>query len=132
MTGSTANPQISTHRIIVVDDEPAIRAMVARVLGTQYQVTAAANAHEALALAGKIDRVSLLILDVMMPGMDGFELAKQLRLLPSCAKTPIMFLTARDAAGDSASASPGVVARQQPGDGKVIGPGSGATGIAQR
>jgi len=39
-------------------------------------------------------------LDVMMPGMDGFELAKQLRLLPSCAKTPIMFLTARDAAGD--------------------------------
>jgi len=100
MSGNTANSRISTHHIIVVDDEPAIRTMVARVLGTQYQVTAAANAHEALAVAGKIDRVSLLILDVMMPGMDGFELAKQLRLLPSCAKTPIMFLTARDAAGD--------------------------------
>jgi two-component system, OmpR family, response regulator len=100
MSGNTANSRISTHHIIVVDDEPAIRTMVARVLGTQYQVTATANAHEALAVAGKIDRVSLLILDVMMPGMDGFELAKQLRLLPSCAKTPIMFLTARDAAGD--------------------------------
>ncbi len=100
MSGSTANSRILMHHLLVVDDEPAIRTMVARVLGTQYQVTAASGAHEALALAAKIDRISLLILDVMMPGMDGFDLAKQLRLLPSCIKAPIMFLTARDAAGD--------------------------------
>jgi DNA-binding response OmpR family regulator len=100
MSGSATIPQNSNHHILVVDDEPAIRNMVARILGAQYQVLAAASAHEALALAGKVDRISLLILDVMMPGMDGFELAKQLRALPSCTKTPIMFLTARDAPGD--------------------------------
>lgn len=100
MSGATANPRIPVHHILIVDDEPAIRTMVARVLGAQYQVTAASGAHEALALAAKIDRISLMILDVMMPIMDGFDLAKQLRLLPSCAKAPIVFLTARDAAGD--------------------------------
>lgn len=100
MSGATANFRTPMHHILVVDDEPAIRTMVARVLGTQYHVTAAPGAHEALAIAAKIDRISLLILDVMMPGMDGFDLAKQLRLLPSCTKAPIMFLTARDAAGD--------------------------------
>lgn len=100
MSGVTTTPRNSNAHILVVDDEPAIRTMVSRILSVQYQVTAAASAHEALALAGKIDRISLLILDVMMPGMDGFELAKQLRALPSCSKAPIMFLTARDAAGD--------------------------------
>lgn len=100
MSGTPASPQSQTHNILVVDDEPAIRTMVSRVLNAHYRVTAAANAHEALAIASKMDRWSLLILDVMMPGMDGFELARQLRMLPSCAKAPIMFLTARDAAGD--------------------------------
>ncbi len=100
MSGATTTPRNSNLHILVVDDEPAIRTMVSRILGVRYQVTAAASAHEALAVATKIDRISLLILDVMMPGMDGFELAKQLRTLPSCAKAPIMFLTARDAAGD--------------------------------
>lgn len=88
------------HHILVVDDEAAIRAMVARVLGNHYRVTAVAGPHEALAAAAHEEQINLLLLDVMMPGMDGFDLAKRLRLLPSCAKAPIMFLTARDAAGD--------------------------------
>jgi len=100
MSATKTTPTTPKQHILVVDDEPTIRTMVARVLGTQYEVTAASGPHEALAFAGKIERVHLLILDVMMPGMDGFDLAKQLRLLASCAKAPIMFLTARDAAGD--------------------------------
>jgi len=99
MSSATA-PTSSTRRILVVDDEAAIRTMVARVLSAQYQVTTASTPHEALAIAAQLERLDLLILDVMMPGMDGFELAKQLRLIPSCAKAPIVFLTARDAAGD--------------------------------
>jgi two-component system OmpR family response regulator len=85
---------------LVVDDEEAIRAMVARVLGAKYNVTAVSSPREALAVAGQQSIISLMLLDVMMPGMDGFDLAKRLRLLPSCAKAPIVFLTARDAAGD--------------------------------
>jgi two-component system OmpR family response regulator len=100
MSDTKLNPKESRHHILVVDDETAIRTMVARVLGAHYRVSAVSSPHEALALAGKEETISLMLLDVMMPGMDGFELAKRLRLLPSCAKAPIMFLTARDAAGD--------------------------------
>ena len=97
-TGPTL-PDLRRH-ILVVDDEAAIRTMVARVLGNHYRVSAVSSPLEALAVAGQHEQINLLLLDVMMPGMDGFELAKRLRLLPSCAKAPIMFLTARDAAGD--------------------------------
>jgi DNA-binding response OmpR family regulator len=100
MTGAKPIPPDTRHHILVVDDEAAIRTMVAKVLGAHYRVSAASSPHEALALAGKEQTVNLILLDVMMPGMDGFDLAKRLKLLPSCAKAPIMFLTARDAAGD--------------------------------
>jgi len=99
MSDAATNPKF-THHILVVDDEAAIRTMVSRVLSGRYQVTTASDPHEALAIAASVSRLDLLILDVMMPGIDGFELAKRLRLLPSCAKTPIVFLSARDAAGD--------------------------------
>lgn len=100
MTETKPKPPDLRHHILVVDDEAAIRTMVARVLGAQYRVTAASSPHEALAIASQPQPISLLVLDVMMPGMDGFDLAKRLRLLPSCAKATILFLTARDAAGD--------------------------------
>lgn len=100
MTDAKASLQDSRHHILVVDDEAAIRTMVAKVLGAHYRVSAVSSPHEALALASQPHAINLILLDVMMPGMDGFELAKRLRLLPSCAKAPIMFLTARDAAGD--------------------------------
>jgi CheY-like chemotaxis protein len=99
MNAEGPKPDHRRH-ILVVDDEAAIRAMVARVLGNHYRVTAVAGPQEALAAATHEEQISLLLLDVMMPGMDGFELAKRLRLLPSCAKAPIVFLTARDTAGD--------------------------------
>jgi len=100
MSASEAKPPDYRRLILVVDDEAAIRTMVAKVLGSHYRVAAVPGPHEALAFAAQQEQVSLLLLDVMMPGMDGFELAKRLRLVPSCTKTPIVFLTARDTAGD--------------------------------
>ncbi len=100
MTEANAKPSGSKHHILVVDDEAAIRTMIARVLGAHYRVSAVSSPHEALAIAAQQQSINLILLDVMMPGMDGFELAKRLKLLPSCTKAPIMFLTARDAAGD--------------------------------
>jgi DNA-binding response OmpR family regulator len=100
MIATRQSPADNRRHILLVDDEAAIRTMVARVLGNHYKVTAVSDPHEALSFASQQAQIHLLLLDVMMPGMDGFELAKQLRILPSCAKTPIMFLTARDAPGD--------------------------------
>ena len=100
MTDAKASPPDNRHHILVVDDESAIRTMVARVLGNHYHITAVSSPYEALAVATQQECISLLLLDVMMPQMDGFDLAKRLRVIPSCAKAPIMFLTARDAAGD--------------------------------
>jgi DNA-binding response OmpR family regulator len=101
MTGpKVGNPPPQSSHVLVVDDDSAIRNMVVRVLGTSYRVSAAADPHEALATAGREAAIDLLILDVMMPGMNGFELAKRLRLLPSCAKARYMFLTARDTPAD--------------------------------
>ncbi len=100
MNAAGTNPPDLRRHVLVVDDEAAIRTMVARVLGNHYRITAVSSPLEALTAAAREEQINLLLLDVMMPGMDGFELAKRLRLLPSCAKAPIMFLTARDAAGD--------------------------------
>ncbi|GEM_PF-1289413 len=99
---SMSGPQTgsSRRRILVVDDDAAIRNMVTRVLSLGYDTIAASAPHEALAIAGGEERIDLLLLDVMMPGMNGFDLAKRLRLLPSCANARLIFLTARDFPGD--------------------------------
>lgn len=100
MTGTqTASSDFRAH-ILVVDDDLAIRTMVGKILSRNYRVTTVADPHEALALAGREAAFDLLLLDVMMPGMNGFDLAKRLRLLPSCAKASCVFLTARDTPGD--------------------------------
>ncbi len=93
----TSNQQ---RHIFVVDDEPAIRTLITRVLSVRYRVTSSGNPNDALALAAQISNVNLLILDVMMPGMDGFTLAQRLRIVPGCAKAALLFLTAKDTAAD--------------------------------
>lgn len=100
MTGPEPGSSAPRRHIFVVDDDAAIRNMVVRLLNITYRVTSAADPREALAVASREAVIDLLLLDVMMPGMNGFDLAKQLRLLPSCEKARIMFLTARDSPGD--------------------------------
>jgi two-component system phosphate regulon response regulator OmpR len=81
--------------LLVVDDDRRIRDLLSRFLLSEgYRVTTADNAADARAkLAGL--RFDLLILDVMMPGETGFELARDLR---SSSNVPIVMLTARDEA----------------------------------
>ena len=100
MTGHEPGSPAPRRHVFVVDDDAAIRNMVVRLLNINYRVTSAADPHEALAVASRESVIDLLLLDVMMPGMNGFELAKQLRLLPSCEKACLIFLTARDLPGD--------------------------------
>ncbi len=100
MSGANAGSASLRRHILVVDDDDAIRTMVAKVLGLSYRVTPTSDPHEALAIAGRETVIDLLLLDVMMPNMNGFDLAKRLRLLPSCANARVVFLTARDFPSD--------------------------------
>src|SRR5690625_5512493 len=84
--------------LLVVDDEPYIRELlstVVRVAG--FDVVSAANGAEALRLAEQTD-VDLLVLDVMLPDMDGFTVTRRLRQIGMNA--PVVFLTARDDTSD--------------------------------
>lgn len=84
------------HRILVVDDDHLNRSMVANLLESQdFQVKTVDSAREALYFVEK-EAVDIILLDVMMPEMDGFEACMRLRQLPSTANTPIILLTALD------------------------------------
>jgi two-component system, OmpR family, response regulator MprA len=85
-------------RILVVDDEPAVRRALERALRLDsYDVTLAADGEEALdALASQ--PADAVILDVLMPRLDGFEVARRMRQAGD--RTPILMLTARDAIDD--------------------------------
>ena len=87
-------------RILVVDDEPDL-CDILRFNLTQagYEVQTATSAEEALSL--QPEQADLLLLDVMMPGMSGFELARRLKKNPQTAHLPLIFLTAKDTEQDT-------------------------------
>lgn len=88
------------YKILVVDDEDDLCEILKFNLETEgYQVTTAPSAEDALKL--DISSFDLLLLDVMMGGMSGFAMAKQLKANPSTAGVPIIFLTARDTENDT-------------------------------
>ncbi|HEY0359106.1 MAG TPA: response regulator transcription factor [Mycobacteriales bacterium] len=85
-------------RLLVVDDEPNIVELLSASLRfAGFAVATAANGPAAVEAAATF-RPDLVVLDVMMPGMDGFAVARRLR--ESGARVPIVFLTARDATQD--------------------------------
>jgi two-component system phosphate regulon response regulator OmpR len=88
-----AGPADDAPHLLVVDDDRRIRDLLSRFLAAEgYRVTTADNAAEARAKLNGL-HFDLLILDVMMPGESGFDLAKSLR---STSSVPILMLTARD------------------------------------
>ena len=88
----------SPHRILVVDDEPNILDVLSMALRFQgFEVETAATGEQALAAAASF-KPQLMVLDIMLPDMEGFEVAR--RLGAQRAQVPIIFLTARDATED--------------------------------
>ena len=91
MNPAPSNPD----RILVVDDEPEIVALVAYHLAKAgYRVSTASSGQDALELARR-DRPSLIVLDLMLPGMSGFEILEQLRADDSTRDMAVLMLTAR-------------------------------------
>jgi DNA-binding response OmpR family regulator len=85
---------------VIAEDDPAIAAMLQKVLSVHYDVTVAHDGKSALVLALTPPRPSLLMLDVMMPGMDGLTVAAEVKKSPELKGTPIIFLTAKTGATD--------------------------------
>lgn len=82
-------------KILLVDDEPDILEIVGYNLTNEgYQISIAENGLEAIEIAKKL-KPHLIILDVMMPEMDGIEACEKLRAIPNLSETIITFLTAR-------------------------------------
>ena len=97
--GPAPSPELESElmakRILVVDDEPDIRRLVAEALDvTGYDVQTVANGEEAIR-AASLYIPDLVLLDIMMPDMDGFTVYERLRARPVDLKSPIIFLTAR-------------------------------------
>jgi CheY-like chemotaxis protein len=88
-------PQPMKPRILIVDDHPANRMAFESVLEKDYAVTLAENGPRALELS-RHGEFAVILLDVRMPGMDGFETAEALRKHWATRHTPILFTSAYD------------------------------------
>ncbi len=89
-----------SKRLLVVDDEPnLLRAVAACLRGEGFDVVTARSGAEALVRVAE-SVPDLVVSDIRMPGMDGYQLARRLRASSRTALTPVVFLTAKDETAD--------------------------------
>jgi diguanylate cyclase (GGDEF)-like protein len=93
----------SKPKILVADDTPSNIALLNLILGKEHEILCAATGQEALAVA-RAERPDLILLDALMPGMDGFETCTRLKDDPGTAEIPVIFITSLDEATDEARA----------------------------
>jgi DNA-binding response OmpR family regulator len=92
--------KIQTARILVVDDEPEITDIVETFLTEAgYTVTVENASRRAIAKAREF-KPDVVILDIMMPDMDGYQVCQDIKADPTLAGTPIIFLTGKDRSDD--------------------------------
>lgn len=89
-----------TPRILIVDDSPTSIQILAEELKTAYHITVANSGADALKIANSNEPPDLILLDVIMPEMDGYEVCRQLKAGYATKNIPIIFVTARHDAAD--------------------------------
>ncbi len=83
--------------ILIVDDTPDNLTILADILDTEYRILAATSGKRAIELATAVDRPDLILLDVTMPHMDGYEVITRLKNQEKTQDIPVIFVTALDA-----------------------------------
>jgi class 3 adenylate cyclase len=90
----------ASSRILIVEDTPAnILSLSATLKEKGYQLSVATNGRQALDVLARV-RPDLILLDVMMPEMDGFETCRRIKQSPDCGQIPVIFLTAKTDTAD--------------------------------
>ena len=88
------------HKILVVDDERVNLTILNDILKDDYYVTVAMNGQQALERASSVPHPDMILLDIVMPGMDGFEVCKKLKENLKTADIPVFFITSMDSEED--------------------------------
>ncbi|MBK9441228.1 MAG: hybrid sensor histidine kinase/response regulator [Comamonadaceae bacterium] len=91
--GTGLSQVLSPSRILVVDDYPVSLKLLEKLFADEYQVQTATDGLAALALCQTEPLPDLVLMDVMMPGMDGFEVVRRLREQHATAQIPVIFVT---------------------------------------
>lgn len=81
--------------VLIVDDAPENITILGELLRSDFTVKVATNGEKALAIAASDTDIDLILLDVVMPGLDGYEVCRRLKADPSSQSIPIMFITAK-------------------------------------
>jgi serine phosphatase RsbU (regulator of sigma subunit) len=86
--------------ILIVDDTPINLGVISGALKDSFNTKVATNGEKALAIASAQEKPDLILLDVMMPGMDGYEVCRRLKANPATQNIPVIFLTGQTGAED--------------------------------
>ena len=89
------NVDIEKQTILIVDDTPENIDVLSGILRPEFKVKAALNGERALKIAHADPRPDMILLDIMMPGMDGYEVCRRLKADPATAEIPVIFITAK-------------------------------------
>ena len=81
------------NKVLVVDDDPTLLKQTQLILQHIYEVHLAASGKQALALLSKGSRPDLILLDILMPDMDGYQTLTAIRGIEDCDRIPVIFLT---------------------------------------
>ncbi|MEJ1462864.1 MAG: response regulator [Candidatus Sedimenticola sp. (ex Thyasira tokunagai)] len=95
--------QLDRHSVLIVDDVATNIDVIAGILSKNYEIKIATNGEKALQIAGATPVPDLILLDIMMPGMDGMEVCRRLKQDRATEGIPVIFLTAMSDANDVAS-----------------------------
>jgi len=90
------NENKSMQRILIVDDAPRNISLLGELLKDKYQIQVANSGEKALRIAQEDTQLDLVLLDVMMPKMDGYEVCERLKKDERTRKIPIIFITGKD------------------------------------
>lgn len=90
----------SQKTILIVDDTPINLGVISGALKETYKTKVATNGEKALAIANGEDKPDLILLDVMMPEMDGYEVCRRLKANPDTKEIPVIFLTGQTGTDD--------------------------------